>query len=173
MLSVPGGRGVFPSLSVRENLRMAGYQLAGAARVREGIERATAAFPRLGARIDQPAGVLSGGEQQMLALARAWIVRPSLLAIDELTLGLAPAAIGELLEFVRELRADGISIVIVEQSVLVAFELCDRAYFLERGQVRFEGRTADLMVRDDLLRSVFFDAARSGGDGPTAGASTP
>ena len=169
MLSVPGGHGVFPSLSVRENLRMAGYRLAGAARVRQGIERATTAFPRLAARIDQPAGVLSGGEQQMLALARAWIVRPKLLAIDELTLGLAPAAIGELLEFVHELRAEGVSIVVVEQSAQVAFEICDRAYFLERGQVRFDGRTADLMLRHDLLRSVFFDATLPAGTGPASG----
>jgi ABC-type branched-subunit amino acid transport system ATPase component len=164
LLQVPGGKGVFPSLSVRDNLRMAAYPLPGARRVREGIDRAVDAFPRLAERLDQPAGVLSGGEQQMVALARAWVTRPKLLAIDELTLGLAPIVIDELQGFVRLLRTEGIPIIIVEQSVYVAFELCERAYFLERGKVRFEGRTADLMSRTDLLRSIFFEASTETAD---------
>ena len=159
MVQIPGGRGVFPSLTVAENLRMAGY--ARSERVSEGVARTLDAFPPLRERIGEPAGVLSGGEQQMLALGRAWIARPKLLAIDELTLGLAPGVVDQLLDFVKSLRDEGISIIVVEQSVYVAYELAERAYFLERGEVRFEGRTSDLMRRDDLLRSIFFEGARS------------
>jgi ABC-type branched-subunit amino acid transport system ATPase component len=156
LVQIPGGRGVFPSLSVADNLRMAGYS---ADRAAEGIERTLDAFPRLRERINEPAGVLSGGEQQMLALGRAWIARPKLLAIDELTLGLAPGVVDDLLGFVRSFRDEGIAIIVVEQSVYVAYELADRAYFLERGRVRFEGRTRELLKRDDLLRSIFFESA--------------
>lgn len=159
MIQVPGGKGIFPSLTVADNLRMAGYLHKEESRAAEGIERTLAMFPRLRERIDQPAGLLSGGEQQMLALGRAWIARPRLLAIDELTLGLAPVVVEELKAVVRDLQAEGVTLILVEQSVQVALDLTERACFLERGRVRFDGRTADLAGRNDLLRSIFFAGA--------------
>ncbi len=158
LLLVPGGRGVFPTLTVTDNLRVAGYHL-GSAAYEAAVERITDAFPALGRRRTSQAGLLSGGEQQMLALGRAWLSSPALLAIDELTLGLAPGIVNDLLAFVRQLRDDGVSLVLVEQSVNTALAVCDRAYFLERGTVRFEGATTDLLRRGDLLRSVFLKGA--------------
>lgn len=163
MIAVPGGRGVFPSMTVLENLQMAGYHLRDRKRVSEGIDRTLESFPRLEERLRLPAGLLSGGEQQMLALGRAWIAKPRLLAIDELTLGLAPNVVDSLIAFVRELNAGGMAVVIVEQSVHVALEIAHRAYFLERGQVRFSGATEDLLHREDLLRSVFLAGAGAEG----------
>jgi ABC-type branched-subunit amino acid transport system ATPase component len=101
------------------------------------------------------AATLSGGEQQMLGLCKALILRPRLLVIDELSLGLAPIIVGQLLEMVRRINADGTAVVLVEQSVNIALNLVEHAYFMEKGQMRFDGRAADLLERDDLLRSVF------------------
>jgi branched-chain amino acid transport system ATP-binding protein len=113
----------------------------------------------LAERRNQPAAALSGGEQQMLALAKAIILQPRVLLIDELSLGLAPSVVGELLGIVREINQRGTTVVVVEQSINVALSLADRAYFMERGRVQFEGATADLVERDDLLRSVFLGEA--------------
>lgn len=159
MVLVPGGRGVFPSLTVLENLRVAAYTNGNRRAFRSAVERVIDTFPLLGERLGQPAGLLSGGEQQMLALSRAWIGRPRLLAIDELTLGLAPSATESLVAVVERLRSDGIGILLVEQSVNTALRVAERAYFLERGEVRFEGPTAALLRREDLLRSVFLEGA--------------
>src|SRR4029079_4609335 len=112
-------------------------------------------FPILKQRSSQMAGNLSGGEQQMLALGGALMTRPELLMIDELSLGLAPTIVGQLLEVVREIHARGTTIVIVEQSVNVALNLAERAVFMEKGEVRFSGPTSDLLDRPDILRSVF------------------
>lgn len=157
MAQVPGGRGIFPSLTVLENLRMAGYLADDQERIAQGIERVLGEFPNLRARLHEPAGVLSGGEQQMLALSRAWIMRPRLLAIDELTLGLAPQTVEQLVAFVERVKQEGTALVLVEQSVNTALRVADRAYFMERGAIRFEGRTADLLERPDLIRSVFLE----------------
>jgi ABC-type branched-subunit amino acid transport system ATPase component len=112
-------------------------------------------FPRLRERLRQPAGSLSGGERQQLALAKAVLLDPAVLCIDELSLGLAPIVVQDLLEIVHRINATGTSVVLVEQSLNIASELCGRAIFLEKGAVRFEGRTADLLERDDLARAVF------------------
>ena len=153
---VPGGQGTFPSLTVRENLRVAGWmQRKDAAGRRERLEEALELFPILRQRFDDPAGDLSGGQQQMLALAMAFLDRPRLLMIDELSLGLAPTVVEQLLGVVRKLRDDGTTIILVEQSVNVALTVADRAYFMEKGEIRFEGPTADLLDRPDVLRSVF------------------
>jgi len=109
--------------------------------------------------LDRTAGDLSGGQRQMLVLAQAMLLKPRLLLIDELSLGLAPVVVQELLQAVRRLNAEGTSIVLVEQSVNVALTLAHRAYFLEKGEVRFHGPTSELLGRDDLLRSVFFGGA--------------
>ena len=160
---MPGGRGVFPSLTVSENLRVASWPLRrDRERLEEARARAVALFPILDERSGQMAGNLSGGEQQMLSLAMAFLVRPRLLCIDELSLGLAPTIVGTLVEAVRDIHRQGTTVVIVEQSVNVALLLAERATFLEKGQVRFTGPAAGLLDRPDLLRSVFI------GDRPPA-----
>jgi branched-chain amino acid transport system ATP-binding protein len=159
---VPGGQGVFTQLSVADNLRLAAWQVRRRpAEVRAATDRVLDIFPTLRDRLDEPAGNLSGGQQQMLTLGMAFIAKPRLLMIDELSLGLAPAVVGQLLEMVRELREQGVTIILVEQSVNVALTVADRAYFMEKGEIRFEGPTADLLERPDLLRSVFLNAGNA------------
>jgi ABC-type branched-subunit amino acid transport system ATPase component/MFS family permease len=160
---VPGGRAVFPTLTVAEHLRLAGRRVQeGPAHVARATRAALDTFPVLADRRAQLAGNLSGGEQQMLGLAMALIARPRLLIIDELSLGLAPVIVGQLLDVVRRIRDQGTAVLVVEQSVNVALTLAGRAYFLEKGEVRFEGRAAELLGRDDLLRSVFLAGAVAG-----------
>jgi ABC-type branched-subunit amino acid transport system ATPase component len=154
---VPGGRGVFGDLTVRENLELGGF-LLGSERG-DRIERELARFPFLAQRGRQLAGSLSGGQQQQLAIAKALIVDPKILCIDELSLGLSPAVVGELLDTVRAVHAQGVTCVIVEQSLNIAASLCERAVFLEKGQVRFEGAPTELLERGDLARAVFLGAA--------------
>jgi ABC-type branched-subunit amino acid transport system ATPase component/MFS family permease len=160
---VPGGKAVFGPMRVIDNLRAIGYTHGRNRKaVEEGIEASFDAFPRLAERRNQLASTLSGGEQQMLGLATACVIRPRLLLIDELSLGLAPIVVGELLEMVRRINRQGTSIVLVEQSVNVALSVVDRAYFMEKGEVRFEGVAAELLERPDLLRSVFLEGASQG-----------
>jgi ABC-type branched-subunit amino acid transport system ATPase component len=167
---VPGGRAVFGRMSVVENMRVFGFTHGRDRRAADrGIERSLAVFPRLAERRNQAAGTLSGGEQQMLALSKALILEPRLLCIDELSLGLAPKVVGELLTMVRAINATGTAVVLVEQSVNVALSLVQRAYFMEKGQVRFEGAALDLLDRGDLLRSVFLEGAARGLAGAGAG----
>jgi branched-chain amino acid transport system ATP-binding protein len=128
------------------------------------LEEAIDRFPELASRLDQPAGTLSGGEQQMLALARVMMTAPKLLLIDELALGLAPKAVDRLMDIVREVNRQGTTVVLVEQSVNRAMSLAERAIFIERGEVRFDGLTTDLYERTDLLRPVFLGAAAAGLD---------
>ncbi len=152
----PGGRGIFPDLTVADSLLAAGWPLRLTPKqVAERIEEVIDVFPRLGERLSQRAGTLSGGEQQMLSLGLALMTRPKLLMIDELTLGLAPVVVETLVDAVRRIHATGITIVLVEQSVNEALKLADRAYFMERGRIMFEGPTKELLRREDLLRAVF------------------
>jgi branched-chain amino acid transport system ATP-binding protein len=164
---IPGGRAIFPSLTVEENIRVAGWMYRGEpSRVREATEQVLETFPVLRERWHTLAGELSGGEQQMLSLAQAFISRPKLLLIDELTLGLAPTIVQKLLEIVRAIHAQGTTVVLVEQSVNIALKLAERAVFLEKGEVRFTGRTRDLLDRPDILRAVFLKGASAvTGDG--------
>ena len=160
IVQMPGGKAVFPDLTVAENLAAASYTFIwDRARVTERIERSVALFPVLGERMDQPAATLSGGEQQMLGLATALLLDPQILLIDELSLGLAPIVVEQLLQVVTGLRETGLTIVIVEQSVNVALSVADRAVFMEKGTVRFEGPAAVLLERDDLVRAVFLGGA--------------
>ena len=160
VIQVPGGKGVFPGLSVEENLRIAGwmYQRDGD-HVETAIERVLEQFPVLRERWDQPAGLLSGGEQQMVTLAQAFITKPRLLMIDELSLGLAPVVVEQLLGIVRAIRDQGTTLILVEQSVNVALTVAETAYFMEKGEIRFRGPTAELLERPDVLRSVFLQGA--------------
>jgi len=158
---VPGGRGLFPTLSVAENLRMGGFLHADEKAVAAEVERVTHYFPWIAERGDQRAGTLSGGEQQQLAIARALMTRPELLMIDELSLGLAPVVIERLMETVTRLvDEEGLTVVVVEQQAGFALAATDRAYFLEKGVVRYEGPSAGLLDRTDLLRSVFLAGAQ-------------
>jgi branched-chain amino acid transport system ATP-binding protein len=159
---MPGGKGVFPTLSVAENLRLASWLIRDEPeRIALAKEEVLELFPVLAQRRGQMAGNLSGGEQQMLALGTALMTRPQLLMIDELSLGLAPTIVGQLLEVVREVHRRGSTIVIVEQSVNVALQLAERAVFMEKGEVRFEGPAAELLERPDILRAVFISGAGS------------
>ncbi|MGH9274758.1 MAG: ATP-binding cassette domain-containing protein, partial [Acidimicrobiales bacterium] len=157
---MPGGKGVFPTLTVAENLRLASWLIRhDQERIEEARAEVEELFPILQQRSTQMAGNLSGGEQQMLALGGALMTRPELLMIDELSLGLAPTIVAQLLDVVREIHRRGTTIVIVEQSVNVALNLAQRAVFMEKGEVRFEGPTAELLERPDILRSVFIAGA--------------
>ncbi len=166
LIQMPGGKGVFPTLSVAENLKLACWLLRkdkkAAAAAREEVMEL---FPILGKRANQLAGNLSGGEQQMLSLAQVFMNRPQILLIDELSLGLAPAIVGELTDVVHTIHQQGVTIIVVEQSINVALTLAQRAIFMEKGQVRFEGATADLLERPDILRSVFIAGEGPDGDG--------
>lgn len=153
---IPGGRAVFPGLSVLDNLRAYGDSIGvPRRRLDERFEAVFDVFPVLRERVDVPAEMLSGGQQQMLALAKALLLQPRVLLIDELALGLAPTVVAELLDQLRRINETGTAIVLVEQSVNVALSVADRAYFLEKGTVRFSGPGAELLGRDDLLRAVF------------------
>jgi ABC-type branched-subunit amino acid transport system ATPase component len=159
LVTIAGGRSVFPDMTILENLDVQSLLIRKQKDlVAERRERVFAIFPRLAERLSQLAGSLSGGEQQQLALAKALMLDPRLLCIDELTLGLAPVAVEPLLDAVRAIHASGVAIVVVEQSLNVAAELCERAVFLEKGAVRFEGKTAELLERDDIARAVFLGA---------------
>jgi ABC-type branched-subunit amino acid transport system ATPase component/ABC-type branched-subunit amino acid transport system permease subunit len=159
VVQVPGGRGVFPTLTVREHFTAAAWLVHDDPEVDARREQVLARFPRLQERFDQLAGNLSGGEQQQLAVGMAFLSQPELLIIDELSLGLAPTIVEQLLEVVREINAQGTAVVLVEQSVNVALTVADRAYFMEKGEVLFEGPTAELLERDDIVRSVFLEGA--------------
>jgi branched-chain amino acid transport system ATP-binding protein len=160
VVMMPGGRSVFPTLTVKENLKLAAWmKRRDPALVSESEERVLALFPRLRGRYTQMAGNLSGGEQQMLAVSQALIPDPRLLMIDELSLGLAPTVVGQLVDVVQQIHETGLTVVVVEQSVNVALRLAKRAVFMEKGEFRFTGPTAELLERPDILRSVFIAGA--------------
>jgi branched-chain amino acid transport system ATP-binding protein len=169
---MPGGQGVFGSLTVGENLRLAGWTRQRHHGADSAVEEMLTTFPILRKRLSDSAADLSGGQQQMLALGMAFVAKPRVLLIDELSLGLAPVVVGQLLPLVRRLADDGVAVILVEQSVNVALTLAERAYFMERGTIRFSGPTADLLNRPDLLRSVFLTDI-AGPSSVTSGAPPP
>ena len=153
---LPGGKGVFSDMTIRENLEMATWNYRDdRADVERRIASALELFPELAERPGELASSLSGGQQQLLALARVLACEPEILIIDELSLGLAPIMVERLVEAIDRLKQTGMTIIVVEQSLNVAMAISDRAVFLEKGHVRFEGLTAELAARDDLARAVF------------------
>nr|MDQ3385975.1 ATP-binding cassette domain-containing protein [Actinomycetota bacterium] len=155
----PGGQGVFPSLTVHDNLRLAGWIEDDRRRRDEAVEEVLQRFPVLRGRMDEPAANLSGGQQQMLTIGMALLAKPRLLMIDELSLGLAPAIVADLLEAVKSLKEQGTTVILVEQSVNVALTVAETAYFMEKGEIRFHGPTEELLERRDVLRSIFLEGA--------------
>lgn len=156
---VPGEHSIFPTLTVAENFRLAAWLHEGDAQVASATEQVLEHFPVLRKRWSVAAGSLSGGERQMLSLAQAFVGRPKLLMIDELSLGLAPTVVEQLLGILHTIREAGTAIMLVEQSVQTALRLADRAVFIEKGSVQFSGAAPDLLEREDLLRSMFLHAS--------------
>ena len=153
LVQVPEGRRVFPNLSVRENLEMGSYRRGRAHRA-ANLDRVSAIFPRLRERMDQRAGTLSGGEQQMLAIGRGLMAEPRLLILDEPSLGLSPLLVEEMFALIAGIRADGLSVLLVEQNVVQSLEIADRAYVLEHGQFVLTGPAGDLLD-DPRLRQTY------------------
>jgi len=155
---VPEGRRIFPGLTVDENLRLGAAIRSDRAEIQRDIDEMCTRFPILGERLKQPGGTLSGGEQQQLAIARGLMSRPSLLMLDEPSLGLAPMLVTETFELITQLRETGVTILLVEQNVERTLEIADRAYLLNTGQVEFEGPAEELRRRVDVVSAYLGDA---------------
>jgi len=159
IVQVAGGDAVFPTMSVADNLSVGAYLfLRDRSLVQARTDRVLELFPVLRSRMGQRAGSMSGGEQQMLALAKALLLEPRLLIIDELSLGLAPVVVETLLGVIESLRDEGMTMLIVEQSLNVARAFADRAVFMERGEIRFSGPIDEMIDDGDLARAVFLGA---------------
>jgi len=154
IVHVPEGRRIFPRLSVEDNLKMGGFLPAARRQYGETLTRVYELFPVLAERCKQRAGTLSGGEQQMLAIGRALMSRPALILLDEPSLGLAPVMVLRLFDLIRRVREEGYTILIVEQNVRQVLSLVDRAYLLEVGRIKVEGRAADL-AEQDFVRKAY------------------
>ncbi len=155
---VPEGRGVFARMSVTENLQMGAFLRNDTAQVKADIERMFQTFPRLKERAKQLAGTLSGGEQQMLAMARALMSQPKLLLLDEPSMGLSPIMVDKIFEVVRSVSAQKIPILLVEQNALLALEAADRAYVMESGLVTLSGKASE-MLDDPKVRAAYLGEA--------------
>ena len=150
---VPEGRHLFPGLSVRENLRLGGYRLGSRSQLAEALERVLEMLPFLRGRTRQLAGTLSGGEQQLLAIGRALMVRPALLMLDEPSVGLAPRMVATVFELVARIRSTGVGVLLVEQNVRQALALADRGYVLENGRIVLQGSGGELIEHPRVKRA--------------------
>jgi branched-chain amino acid transport system ATP-binding protein len=151
---VPEGRRIFPGLTVRDNLDLGAYRGDARAHHAESLHWVHSLFPRLAERSSQLAGLLSGGEQQMLAIGRALMARPSLLLLDEPSLGLAPVLVDSVFDVIVEINRSGVSVLLVEQNVERALEISSRGYVLSEGRIALSGSGAALLANDDLRRTV-------------------
>ena len=152
LIQVPEGRRIFPNLSVLENLELGAFARARQRRA-ANLERVFTTFPRLKERIAQKAGTMSGGEQQMLAIGRGLMAEPRLLILDEPSLGLSPLLVEQMFALVARLHEEGLAVLLVEQNVGQSLEIADRAYVLENGAIRFQGRPDELLASDELRRA--------------------
>jgi branched-chain amino acid transport system ATP-binding protein len=153
MALVPEGRGVFPKLTVAENLSMGAYMRSDT-EIQSDIERMFALFPRLKERYQQTGGTLSGGEQQMLAIARALMARPAMLLLDEPSMGLAPLVVAKIFEIIQNVARDGMTILLIEQNARLALGAAKRAYVMEGGQIQLEG-ASDALLHDPKVRAAY------------------
>jgi branched-chain amino acid transport system ATP-binding protein len=151
---VPEGRGIFPRMTVTENLSMGAYQHRDGGAIRQDLQRVLALFPRLAERQAQVAGTLSGGEQQMLAVGRALMSRPKLLLLDEPSMGLAPLVVEKIFATLREVAAQGVTLMLVEQNAKLALQISDRGYVLDNGRVAIGGPAAELL-QDPRVRAAY------------------
>lgn len=149
----PEGRDIFANLSVYENLKMGGYLIKDRREFKSNLNRIYELFPRLQERCNQIAGSLSGGEQQMLAIGRAFMLKPSVLLLDEPSLGLAPILVESILKAIQQINSSGTSILLVEQNVSLALELAERAYVLEKGEIKLSGESKDLRESEYVKNS--------------------
>src|SRR5437588_512982 len=173
LLHVPEGRGIFPNLRVDESLRLAAaLAKLDSAEAGRRVEEAYTTFPSLERRRAQPAGTLSGGEQRMLALARALIWRPRLLMVDEMSQGLAPAIVDQLFEIVGAFRDNGTALILVEQFVTRALAVADRAYVVEKGEIGYSGTAAALAADEEFVRSSYLGDAELAPVGATSSPSS-
>jgi branched-chain amino acid transport system ATP-binding protein len=153
LVHVPEGRGIFANLTVEENLRMGAYSRHDHEGIRADRDRALELLPRLKERLAQQAGTLSGGEQQMLAIARAMLARPRLLMLDEPSLGLAPQVVRTVFQVIREIASSGTTILLVEQNAGMALEAADRAYVIEVGEILMDGPAHELAKSDEIRKA--------------------
>ena len=151
---VPEGRGVFARMTITENLQMGAYTRADKAEIAAGIERAFATFPRLKERKDQLAGTMSGGEQQMLAMARALMSQPRVLLLDEPSMGLSPIMVAKIFEVVKEVSSQGVTVLLVEQNAKLALQAADRGYVMDSGLITMSGN-AKQMLNDPKVRAAY------------------
>ena len=151
---VPEGRGIFPRLTVLENLEMGAFLVKDKAEIARGIEQAFTLFPRLRERAEQKGGTLSGGEQQMLATARGLMSTPSILLMDEPSMGLAPVLVDQIFDVIKELNAKGTTILLVEQNALMALSIANRAYVLQTGTIVLSGAASDV-AKDENVRKAY------------------
>ena len=154
LVMVPEGRGIFARMTVLENLQLGAYSRSDKPAVRQDLELVCALFPRLRERLRQQVGLLSGGEQQMVAIGRALLSRPRLLILDEPSMGLAPIVVEAIFEVIKRLSRDGVTLLLVEQNARLALASTDRAYVLDSGNLNHSGRSADLLD-DEKIKQAY------------------
>ncbi len=153
VVQVPEGRHIFPKLTVQENLEMGAYIYQDKDRIKADMESVMTRFPRLRERRKQLGGTLSGGEQQMLAIARALMTRPDLILLDEPSMGLSPILVEQIFETIREINEQGVTVLLVEQNAQMALSIADRGYVLETGHVTLQGNSAELLENPQVIEA--------------------